>query len=205
MLGKEGEHISLCSLLASHERQQEGSALLLKVCFSLTFWKSRSLQSPTTKLPHAICSVQMCKGNYWCFCLVSVIQMYVWTNYLFYFLNRHIQLSPTLPCFLHWTSSWDVSSWVRRPHVPVPLCSCACSDVKGPQCPWQNPGRAIVRFHVVQTCFLLKQAKSSGWYHAAFPMIVSHNPAQGTGPWCAISRVDGQARQLVCSAAYPRL
>lgn len=36
---------------------------------------------------------------------------------------------------------------------PALLCSSVCSDVKGPQRPWQNPGRATVRFHVVQTCF----------------------------------------------------
>ena len=204
MLAEEGKHISLCSLLASRKRQQEGSALLWEVCFSLTFRKSRSLQSPTTKLPHAVCSLQMCKGNDCCFCLVSVIQMYVCANYLFYFKQTHSVFSdPSTLLPLNIFSGCQLMG--RTPHVPTPRYSCVYSDVKGPQCPWQNPGRVIVRFHVVQMCFLLKQAKSIGWYHAAFPMVVSHDVAQGRGRWCTTSRVDGQARLLVCPAAYPGL
>lgn len=89
-------------------------------------------------------------------------------------------------------------------HMCLHCSACVCSDVRGPQCPWQNPGRAIVRFHVVQTCFLLKQAKSSGWYHAALLLVVSHNAAQGWSPLCAISSADGWAGLLVYLAAYSR-
>lgn len=132
-----------------------------------------------------------------CFCdpNVCMCQLFIFV------LNRHVQFSPTPPCFLCCTSR-DVNSWGRRPHVPAPLCSCMCLDVKGPQCPWQSPGRAIVRFHVVQMCFLLKQTKSSGWCCAAFLMVVSHNAAQSS---CRVGALDvlfpGQARLLISAAA----